>query len=89
MRSSTQKILPKRAQAAEDCSSLFVLPHSLWLPAWNTQVMAGFPAALLDHEQPRDGNHALSMAEQMERMSFEFYTSRLLLQKRKTITKLT
>lgn len=84
MGGSAQKILPKKAQAAEGCSSLFVLLHSLLLPAWNTHVMAGFSAALLDHEQPGDESHALSMAEQVDRMSFEFYTSRLLLQKRKT-----
>lgn len=83
MGGSAQKILPKRAQAAEDCSSLFVLPHSLLLPAWNTHVMAGFSAALLDHEQPGDGSHALLMAEQVDRISFEFYTSRLFFTKKK------
>ena len=65
MGDSAQKILPKRGQAAKDCSSLFVLPQFFLLPAWNTYVMAGFSAAILDHEQSRDGRHALLMAGQL------------------------
>ena len=72
----------KGKQAAGDCFSLFVLPHVLLLLAWNINVMAGSLAAPLDHEQHRDGSHALWMAEQMDRVTimdstYQFWTSYL------------
>ena len=78
----TEKKKAKGKQAAGHCFSLFVLPHVLLLLAWNINVMAGSLAAPLDHEQHRDGSHALWMAEQMDRVTimdstYQFWTSYL------------
>lgn len=50
VRAVHRKILPKGGEATGDYSSLFVLPHFLLLPAWNTYMIAGSSAAPLDHE---------------------------------------